>query len=259
MRNLALEMGLLSGTTTYTRFIILGRSRIGSNFLRSLLNDHPHVEAYGEIFRNQEAMDWDHVGQLQTERMHRELLSNPVEFVNHRVFRRYPKETAAVGFKIFYYHARDPNWLTIWPYLQAETDIHVIHMKRRNILRTHLSRKRAEITDNWVNTSGQKESAPTVTLDYEECLADFQRTRAYEEEYDRFFSAHPLYELIYEELAADQAAKMQGVQEFLQLPIHPVQPGIYKQSHKPLSQAITNYHELKKKFTGSPWESFFCD
>ncbi len=259
MRNIAQEMGLLSGSTAYTKFIILGRSRTGSNFLRSLLNDHSQVETYGEIFRSKESMDWDHIGLLQNAKMQRQLREDPAVFVSQRVFRRYPKEIAAVGFKIFYYHAQDAEWRAIWPFLQAQTDIHVIHMKRRNMLQTHLSRKRAEITDSWVNTTGQKETAPTITLDYAECLADFQRTRAYEEEYDRFFAAHPKMELIYEELAADYATKMESVQQFLGLSLQPIQPRIYKQSHKPLSQAIANYAELKEQFAGSEWEAFFTE
>ncbi|MCA9934350.1 MAG: sulfotransferase [Anaerolineales bacterium] len=256
MRNLALDM---AGSDTYTKFIVLGRSRTGSNFLRSLLNDHPQVETYGEIFRNKEAMDWDHIGRLQNDKMHQLLLNDPVKLVSDKVFRRYPKETAAVGFKIFYYHAQDPGWQAIWPYLLAQTDIHVIHMKRANILQTHLSRKRAELTDSWVNTGGEREKGTAVLLNYDECLADFERTRAYEEEYDHLFAAHPKIELIYEALSADYAGEMQRIQEFLHLPLRPVQPGTYKQSHKSLSQSITNYHELKEQFAGSPWEGFFTE
>ncbi len=261
MRNLALDMGLLSGNINYTKFIILGRSRIGSNFLRSLLNAHSQIEAYGEVFRNRDdkSMDWDQVGYLKSARMAEMLLNSPVKFVQERIFRRYPQETAAVGFKIFYYHAQDPVWQTIWPFLEAQTDIHVIHMKRRNILKTHLSRKRVELTDSWVNTSGERERNPVVTLDYEECRADFEQTRAYEEEANGRFAHHPLLELIYEDLARDYETEMKRVQDFLSVPYQDVQPSIYKQSHKPLSQTIANYQDLKAQFAGTPWESFFVE
>jgi hypothetical protein len=36
-------------------------------------------------------------------------------------------------------------------------------------------------------------------------------------------------------------------------------PETFKQSRQPLSQAITNYFELKERFKGSPWESYFED
>ena len=61
MRNLGLNLGANESHMGYGRFIILGRSRVGSNFLRSLLNAHSQIEVYGEIFRNREAMDWDHL------------------------------------------------------------------------------------------------------------------------------------------------------------------------------------------------------
>lgn len=259
MYNLALQIGLLPGTSTYTKFIILGRSRIGSNLLRSLLNDHPQVYAYGEIVQGQNSMNWDHTGHFQNKKMQQQLLHNPVTFISQQLFRRYPKETAAVGFKLFYYHAQQPNWQPIWTYLQAQTDIHIIHMKRHNILQTHLSRKRAELTGSWVNTTGQKEQSPPLRLDFAECLVDFQDTRAYEAQFDQFFTHHPKIELIYEELAADYGTQMQRVQQFLHIPLHTVKPGIYKQSYKSLSQTISNYQELKEQFAGSPWECFFTE
>jgi hypothetical protein len=40
----------------YTRFIILGRSRSGSNYLRGLLNSHRRIVAFGELFRSDEAI-----------------------------------------------------------------------------------------------------------------------------------------------------------------------------------------------------------
>lgn len=258
MRSLGLNLGEKEKSTDYVKFILLGRSRVGSNLMRSLLNDHSRIEAYGEIFRNRDSMDWDHLGEMQTEQMHQMLLEDPVTFLESRVFRPYPGPTAAVGFKIFYYHARDGRWASIWPFLQAQTDWHVIHIKRRNILKTHLSRKRAEVTDSWVNTTGSREKPVSVLLDYDECLADFQKTRAWEEEADAFFANHPLLQVAYEDLAADYETEMRRVQAFLGVPQEPVRPSIHKQSHQSLAEAITNYAELKQKFKGSPWSDFFA-
>jgi LPS sulfotransferase NodH len=262
MRYLLADKGLLRDHYDYARFIVVGRSRTGSNLLRSLLNAHSRVEAYGEVFRNpgREAMDWDHTGYLrQSDRMHRLLLDDPVKFIETRVFRRYPAEIAAVGFKIFYYHAQERSWQPVWPYLKQQTAIRVIHMKRRNMLSTHLSRKRAEITDVWVNTSGQAEQPVAVTLDYDQCLADFQRTRAWEETCDAQFASHPKIDLFYEDLAQDNDREMRRVQQFLGLDYQPVAPAIYKQSQQTLAEAIANYDDLRGKFTGTPWAAFFAD
>lgn len=262
MRNLLADIGVLSGHLNYVRFVVVGRSRTGSNLLRSLLNAHSQVETYGEIFRSPDraAMDWDHIGHLrQSDRMHHLLLEDPVEFIETRVYSRYPAEIAAVGFKIFYYHAQEGAWRMVWPYLQQQSGLHVIHMKRRNMLSTHLSRKRAEITDVWVNTSGQREQPIAVTLDYDQCLADFERTRAWEVAADAMFAGHPKIELFYEDLAQDNDRAMQHVQAFLGLNYQPVAPTIFKQSQQTLAQAIANYDELKDRFAGSPWAAFFED
>lgn len=257
MQNLALNLGIKKSRADYGRFIILGRSRVGSNLLRSLLNAHSQIEAYGEIFRNREAMDWDHLNVLQSEKMRQMVLRDPAAFLDEKVFRKYPGETAAVGFKIFYYHAREGSWEPVWPYLLAQKELRVIHIKRRNILKTHLSRKRAEITDSWVNTTGAPEKPVSVTLDYEECLADFERTRAWEEAADAQFANHLLLQLAYEDLAHDYEGEMRRVFDFLDVAYEAVRPSIHKQSRQTLAEAITNYDELKQQFAGTPWAEFF--
>ncbi|MCB8923778.1 MAG: hypothetical protein H6662_19535 [Ardenticatenaceae bacterium] len=153
MRNLALDM---AGSDTYTKFIVLGRSRTGSNFCAacSMTIRKSRLTARFSATKRR----WIGITSAVCRTINAPTAAQrPGEIGQRQVFRRYPKETAAVGFKIFYYHAQDPGWQAIWPYLLAQTDIHVIHMKRANILQTHLSRKRAELTDSWVNTGGERE------------------------------------------------------------------------------------------------------
>ena len=62
LQNLCLDKGLIDGHREYERFVILGRARTGSNFLRGLLNSHSQVVAFGEIFREYEFTDYDTIG-----------------------------------------------------------------------------------------------------------------------------------------------------------------------------------------------------
>lgn len=266
IRRAALVAGLLPGHTDYTRFIILGRSRSGSNFLRSLLNAHSQVAVFGEIFQSARGQDvrsiaWALPGYGQSARVLNLFRSDPTRFLETQVFHRFPPATRAVGFKIFYYHAHEPAWEPVWTYLRAHKDIHVIHIRRRNILETHLSRKRAILSDQWVKTSRHDPDAPLppIHLDYEECLADFVQTRAWETEYDRLFADHPKIEVVYEDLAADYRAEIARVQAFLGVASEPVAPQTFKQSSRPLSQSIANYAELKARFQGTPWAEFFTE
>lgn len=259
LKRLALDLNLVGGHTDYTRFIILGRSRSGSNFLRGLLNSHSQVITFEELFKNPDQIGWGLDGYPGDPRTLQHFQTAPIAFLEKSVFGKMPPNVKAVGFKLFYYHAHGTSLEPIWAYLKDHTEIHVLHIKRKNILKTHLSKKRAEITDAWINLTGEKEKAPQVALDYEQCRLDFEQTRAWEDAYTKFFQQHPVMELIYEDLARNYAQRMEDVQAFLGVDREAVQPQTFKQASRPLSEAITNYAELKHQFAGSPWAEFFTD
>jgi len=185
--------------------------------------------------------------------------TDPVRFLETKVFKRFPAHISAVGFKIFYYHAHNDGLEPVWTYLRNQKHLRIIHIKRENILKTHLSRKRAVITDVWFNVSGEPEDNAPISLDYEECLEDFVKTREWENKYDTFFQSHDKLDVLYEHLSRDYQSEMKRVQDFLGVDYEFVKPSTYKQSRQPLSRAISNYFELKERFTGTPWEEFFED
>jgi LPS sulfotransferase NodH len=248
----------LFGQSDYTAFIILARSRVGSNLLRGLLNAHSQITAYGEVFRARDSMDWDHTGYFQSDAMRALVQHDPVRFVDAKLLGRYPVRTRAVGFKLFYYHARGPKDAPVWTYLRERRDVKVIHLTRRNLLETHLSRKRAALTERWVDTAGQPDrAAVAIDLDYDECRKDFEQTRIWEEECGRFFDGHSKLDVHYERLAEDYGAESSRIQAFLGVPIHSVKPSTFRQAQQPLSAVIANYGDLKARFRGTPWEQFF--
>jgi len=257
LKNAALNTGLLAGHRDYTRFIILGRSRTGSNLLRSLLNSHPQVVAFNELYRARERISWGLPYYPQSSRLLTLRQRDPVGFLESEVYGTYPRSVAAVGFKIFYYHAQDDDWKILWDHLLAQRDLRVIHIKRDNMLRTHLSRKRAQITNSWENRSGRQERNPAVTLDYAECLHDFETTRGWEQRFDELFHDHPRCVVHYEQLAADYVAQSARIMEFLGVPPLPVEPLTRKQSRAPLSAQIINYADMKRQFAGTPWADYF--
>lgn len=259
-RNLALDLGLLRGHWDYTRFIILGRSRTGSNLLRGLLSSHASVTIFSEIFQNRDAISWGLPYYTTTPKILNKFHNDPVGFLKEQIFRKAPINTRAVGFKIFYYHAQDEIWKSVWDYLVENKDIRVLHIKRQNILRTHLSKVRAEQSGRWANITGKTEEDQPVRLDYDQLVQDFKRTRSMEEAGDELFKDHPILEVVYEKLASDYINEFKHVQNFLSLENWPIAPQTYKQARESsLSRAIENYDELKQKFNHTPWESFFED
>ncbi len=256
LRRLPVDIETVTGHSTYTRFIILGRSRVGSNLLRGLLNAHHQITAFGEIFRDIQTADWDHMGYFQSEKTKQILRSNPAQFIDKTFFIRFPRYIKAAGFKIFYYHVPSTN---IWPYLKKQTKIKVIHIKRKNILHTHVSRQKAMLTGEWVNAGNhhQKKSTGLIEIDYQACLEDFNQTRAWEKEYDRMFQSHDILEVCYESLSNNYVEEMRRIQRFLNVEYQAVKPATAKQGRRPLDQMIANYDELKNKFKNTPWEVFF--
>ena len=262
LKSIALEKRWI-GQADYTRFIILGRSRVGSNLLRGLLNDHRQIMVMGELFQNKNEIGWAMEGFPTNGRTRSMFLHQPIQFLQTKMWRNYPPEVTAVGFKLFYYHARDEEWAPIWQYLHDDTSLHVIHIKRQNILKTHLSRQRALASDKWITTAdaARKEnngsSTQPIILDYETCLADFVNTRSWETEADATFADHPKLELFYEDLARDWQDQITRIQAFLGVNMEDVRPQTKKQRRQPLPELIANFDDLKARFADSPWSSFF--
>ncbi len=154
LNNFALDPGVVKGHPDYKKFIILGTARTGSNFLRSLLNSHKHVIAFGEIFSDYNAIDWQlPVYKFRSNRVLTLIQNDPTAFLESKVFRNYPRYVSAVGFKIFYNHAQNENWKPVWLHLK-DMGVRVIHIKRKNLLKTYLSEQKAFKTGEWINTSG---------------------------------------------------------------------------------------------------------
>ena len=92
---------------------------------------------------------------------------------------------------------------------------------------------------------------------HKSCLEAFEAISKWQKEADEFFSNKEILDLYYEDILIDYSGKMKEIQEFLNVKIRPVKTPLKKQSRLPLSQAISNYDELKSRFSGTKWEAFF--
>ena len=255
LRHRAQDSGLLPTSADYAHFICVGNPRTGWTLLMRWLNNHSRIIGYGEIVKSIDRYPGHYHEFGNREALFRQ---NPVEFLETKVFRKYPPAVEAVGFKIFYHHApRDTAWgQSVWDYLVGDAGLKVLRLKRRNLLKTFLSRKQAGLTGEYIKYSGV---APAVTLDAEEAREFFEHTRAAEAEYDEMFTGHALLEVVYEDLTRDYAAMMRRIQSFLGVAYEDVDPGTEKRPTRSLSSQIANYTELKERFQASPWETFFIE
>lgn len=229
------------GHRDYVPFIVLTRSRTGSNLLLSFLNSHPNIFCEGEIFARLHGAD-------------------PMTRLG-RSFGKQPRHIHAKGLKIFYYHPLDADARGLWDELERRSDIRVIHLTRENILRTLVSRKIAGVRDAWTGTRFDRAdfADKQVSFTVEDLETGFTQTREWEIEATRRFSAHPFISLSYEALVADSTATYHRLLEFLGMPGGDPHTGLRQQNPEKLRDLISNYDELKRSFTGSRWESLFED
>lgn len=252
---------VIGGHQDYTRFIILGRARSGSNLVRGSLMAHHQISVFGDIFRKDKVIHWGIPYYPQTSRQLSLFQTDSARFVQQEVFGKFPRGIKAVGFKSLYPQQKRQVWNPVEAYLTAEKTIKIIHIKRRNILKAHLSLIKVDNhRDKWTNISGSpQETDQTYRLDYQTCLQAFEDTRRWEAEQDALFSNHPKLDMYYEDITANYDEQMRRVQEFLGVAYRQVRPLTYKQSQQSLSTSIANYQELKAKFVGTPWIEFFID
>jgi len=257
LRHVAYDSGLAPGHTGYVRFVIVASARTGSTLVTRSLNQHGAAVTYGEIMRAPELFPARFPELGNSARL---FSTDPVRFLEERIYRKYPDAIQAVGFKIFYSHApRDTAWgRAVWEYLVGQPALRVIHLRRRNLLAAHVSRKKAAAVDEWIKYSGASQ-AGGVTLDYEETRARFEQAMVWEREYAALFAGHPFMDLAYEDVAADYTGEMGRVQAFLGLPPRDVPPATRKRPPQPLAEQIANYDELKARFAGTPWAEYFTE
>jgi LPS sulfotransferase NodH len=255
LRMTRIDLGLETGRDDSTRFIVLARSRTGSNLVIHSLMSHPHALACGEIFCDDETCHIHPYPIFPWTIWYRNRF--PVRFMRRRFFRPMPPWIDAVGFKLFYNQCRSERNQSVWSFLQQQDDLRVVHLKRRNILRTHLSLHKAIQTDHWIQLQDGDHDRATVRLDPERCEQVFVETRNHERAMDAFFSHQPKLELHYEDLGERYVDQMRRVCDFLGLDSTTEPPPTRQQASMRLSEAIENYAELERRFRGTEWEPFF--
>ena len=239
-KKLSIKLFCNFGSLNYRRFIVLTRSRTGSTMLISFLNSHPNIHAEGEIFRKLNG------------RNYKDILV--------KTFARQPCYIKAKGFKIFYFHPIDDDSNNIWDELISLDDLWIIHLKRRNILRTIVSRKIASAQEVWATRSAKRHSASrnkAVSFTIGELEQGFKKTRDAEVKGDKEFSKHPLATVYYEDLVDNPEGEFGKVTEFLGVKCAPPKTHLKKQNPESLKVLIKNYDELKSAFSGTEWQEFF--
>jgi hypothetical protein len=285
------ESQRLQDPTDYTRFVVLSHPRTGSTLLVQALNSNPGIVCLGEVF------NWVHhyVGyDLKGYDNYREedyKLRNkdPVAFLHSRVFSQQPETIRALGFKLHYYHCSPPWGFTgLAEHLAQDNGTRVIHLQRRNLLKTLVSNTIGQRTGDWARSVALPplRSVPKavihparalqratsiisvrisravrnrrVTLSPEECRAYFEETESLVSQFDELFRDHAKLTVLYEDILSDRDEVFARAQSFLGLEPQPVTTTLQKkQNPDDLRVLLENYEELHQAFADTKYADFF--
>jgi hypothetical protein len=226
------------------RALILTTQRTGSTSLVECLNSHPEIECAGEILIGVP----DKPSSLYRGRF-KELVKVVRIFRSgawlpaRRMRRFYGAGEARVRvFKAMYNHLVHPRTLG---FLRENRDIRVMHLRRDNLLKAHVSRilmgKRAR-----VQTTAPV--APVRTrVDPQRAIVEMRRARRKYEHFASVFASHPCITLSYEALfdgqhLAEDAAR--DICDFLEVAPHAMTSKLIKLNPESLRDIILNYDEL---------------
>lgn len=256
-------------------FVVISFLRSGTHLLRSSLESHPAVVCQAEPFNSD-----DRRLPYSSDTPTREVL-------DRWVFRTdYPPSIEHVGFVLHAYHPwglrafpgvrENPQWADVWKILREMESLRVLHLKRRNLLRRHLSHLTSRATGKWHQWNPARVSRlshlaapppgeigprngepPTLELDAERLRLDFEEVEHWHRVAEEALAGLPRHEVVYEELCRDYATVCRGIQEFLGLAPMALEPAVSKLEQRPDSQAISNFAELGKAFRGTRWQLFF--
>ena len=208
-----------------TPYLVLTRSRTGSNMFKDYLNSHPKVKSMAELFRTNEGLD--------------------VEATIKKVYDQ-PDEIDASGFKLFYYHPNDGSPSEIWDRLKGISNMKTISL-RRNPLRCSVSSEIMRLSTQHKQEVGEDVvplEEKRIEVDVNIFLNQIEHIESLRRELNDNLYAEP-YEVWYDDLVADGQVVMDGVFHHLGLNSHPIQTNLQKQNPESLQELVSNYDELR--------------
>ena len=234
-----LRSGWMPHYKGYTPFLILGAMRTGSNLLRLTLNSSPQIIIENEVFN-----------QKQPE------LGFTYDTIMGNLFRKYPIPIKAVGCKIFYNHLSKEEWGKI----STLPKFKIIHLRRRNKLRSYLSLKIAEQTNQWIE--GQRKIKPPlakrqILINKQDMFVYFSKMELWERQASERFREREVLNVYYEDLATNFVDTISRVTKFINVTKWNRQyMGIRKQNAEPMEELILNFDEIEEALTNTPFQVY---
>ena len=265
----------MMGTTP--RAAIVASARSGSTWLVSLLDSHPAIRFEGELFNLEHAP--------------RAAISDPAGYLAAHLER--PGQHRIAGCKILYHQGRlaylndflaemgsgrtaSVDWRSVFPNRPVTLDqvpalpraweairdqgrTRIIHLRRRNLLRQHLSHQMLMKASR----AGWQARAPArprrMIVSTDRMLASFGDTVRAGGEVACFFAGNPTLDVFYEDLSDDPRGHCERILGFLAVRRMPLRFDQRPRARPRLRQVIENYDEVAAALGREGYAEFIDD
>jgi LPS sulfotransferase NodH len=248
-----------------TRFVILATQRTGSTWLTDMLDSHPAISSYEELFlpADEDRRPWGPAHQEFFDDYYRDHvkrewpLSRPYWAVRYLEDLYGPRSaTGAVGMKLMYSQLKERPWLLAYMALRR---VRVVHLVRTNLLDVILSGETARARRQYHALASDAVAPSTVSLPVEDLVSELERLRR---SVDRIrlllkLLPAPSVEVSYEDLTRDDAA-FGPVFDLLGVEPRRLTSRFTKLNREPKAELIANYAEVESALKGTPFESYLA-
>lgn len=260
-----------------TRAALVASARSGSTWLVSLLDSHPEIRFEGELFNLEHAP--------------RAAISDPAVYLATRLDR--PGRHRIAGCKILYHQGRlaylndflaemargrtaSVDWRRVFPHRPVTLDqvpalpraweairdrgrTRIIHLRRRNLLRQHLSLQllMAASRAGWRGRAAARPARMIVATD--RMLASFGDALRTGGAVAGFFADNPTLDVFYEDVRDDPHGQCERILGFLDVRRMPLRVDPRPRARPRLRQVIENYDEVADALRRAGYTGFLDD
>ena len=238
---------MTSGGEGLVKFMVLTQARTGSSMFTSMLDSHPNIKCFGEVFNPGSNFGYKH---WQSKSYKRRIADkylrdyNIEKYIDSLLSVEPEDNTQAVGFKVIY-----PGQFDRWPNLRCycrENDFKVISCIRKNLVRKYISSKIANYEGVWT-TQERREERVSLNVDVNDLSRYLDRVETIYQLIDTLTVEFRGIQVSYEELSSNRESIMIEVLQFLgieELEIQELKAKTVKQNPERLDQIIENYDEV---------------
>lgn len=238
--------------------LILSTQRSGTHFLTSLLNAGAKIKGFGEVFAdaNKRQKFYQYLEAEQSDLAVDDVRSDAKVF--HDVFDRFLAHNKAehpgnaFSFILMYNQARRLSDAVLTDLFSGRN---IIHLVRRNVLRTHVSdfinRNRLKPTHSRDSAVG--EATVKILLPTDVLVTGLETRAAAIDHHRKFIAQFDHTELHYEDLSEDNDLLRGLAEKFGFEAVSEFATGFKKTNPQPLSEIVENFEDVQAVLRGTPF------